>query len=282
MCNLRLLYKGIGGIIMDNKCIKKFITGDENIILDTLKDDPYYNILMIGNIETFGMENRDLEYWGYYDNDDLKAILMRYKFNWGVYQKEEIDYYDFGDIITKYNHNNPKTLRYINGHWQYVMHLYNKVEAYRPSSITHKIFYRLEDDSELIPNNSIVRRATEEDIDKLVEFYSHAGEMRRDRETIEGSIKSLRIYISVIGDSIVSSVATNTESSNMAMIGGLFTPRHLRGHGYGRACVSEMCRQLIKEGKTPCLFNDDPLAEKIVKSLGFKAIGNWKMIKYEE
>lgn len=261
--------------------VKKFTSGDRDKLLDFLSRDQYNNLFMIGNINTFGMEDPELEYWGYYKEDNLIAVMMRYRYTWGVYQEDEVDYYAFGSIISNYNLSNPDTVKNVNGYWEYISHLFKKLYVDKPAAIKEKYLYLMKTKPLASFDKVRVRRATLEDLDNLVELYTHQRELKRDRKKIEYTLTNLRTYVAEIGGTIVSTVSTNTESSDTAVLGGLFTPKFLRGQGYATACVAKATHDLIEEGKKPCIFNDDPSIDIILKKIGFDIISKWKIINYE-
>jgi hypothetical protein len=45
--------------------------------------------------------------------------------------------------------------------------------------------------------------------------------------------------------------------------------------------MSKLCSDLLKEGKIPCLFYNNPSAGKIYERMGFRRIGFWKMLKFK-
>jgi len=40
-------------------------------------------------------------------------------------------------------------------------------------------------------------------------------------------------------------------------------------------CMKRLCTDLIKEGKSLCLFCDNPKAASIYRKIGFQQIGTW-------
>jgi hypothetical protein len=43
-------------------------------------------------------------------------------------------------------------------------------------------------------------------------------------------------------------------------------------------CLSSLCRDLLGEGKTLCLFYDNPRAGSVYHRLGFETIDQWLML----
>jgi predicted GNAT family acetyltransferase len=51
-----------------------------------------------------------------------------------------------------------------------------------------------------------------------------------------------------------------------------------RGKGLMCMCLSRLCQDVLAEGKSLCLFYDNPEAGKVYHRLGFKSIDNWVMM----
>ena len=81
---------------------------------------------------------------------------------------------------------------------------------------------------------------------------------------------------------MVSSASTTAENSQSAMIVGVGTKPGYEKKGYATLCMEKLCRDLLAEGKSICLFYDNPTAGNIYKRLGFEDIGFWSMIRFEK
>ncbi len=63
------------------------------------------------------------------------------------------------------------------------------------------------------------------------------------------------------------------------MVVEVCTHPHYRGKGYASLILQIMIQDFIKEGRTLCLFYNNPAAGRIYKQLGFKDIGMWTMYR---
>ena len=77
---------------------------------------------------------------------------------------------------------------------------------------------------------------------------------------------------------MVCNVQTAAENSKSAMVVAVATHKDYRKRGFMAQCLSKLCRDLLNENKTLCLFYDNPEAGSVYHKLGFKTIGKWKMI----
>jgi predicted GNAT family acetyltransferase len=46
--------------------------------------------------------------------------------------------------------------------------------------------------------------------------------------------------------------------------------------------MAGMCEELLREGKRPCLFYDDPAAAAVYHKLGFVPFGEWLLLRMEK
>jgi hypothetical protein len=123
-----------------------------------------------------------------------------------------------------------------------------------------------------------VRRATLSELPALAAFYSDAEDMSRDEQSVRRCLEKGRIFVATAEGRIVSAALTNTETRELAMIGGVYTPVDLRYQRYASACMFAICQDLAADGKEACLCYDDAVAEDIYRRLGFKEIGYWRLL----
>nr|WP_304362706.1 GNAT family N-acetyltransferase [Bacillus pseudomycoides] len=64
-----------------------------------------------------------------------------------------------------------------------------------------------------------------------------------------------------------------------AMVVGVCTHPSHRGRGYASLILQKMIWDFTQEGRTLCLFYNNPAAGRIYKRLGFKDIGTWTMYR---
>lgn len=86
------------------------------------------------------------------------------------------------------------------------------------------------------------------------------------------------VYIS-IGDRMISSAATIREGEKCAIIIGVCTDPLYRGKGYGTEVLIGLFDQLLKEGKYPYLFYNNPVARHVYKNLGMTEVCDWRVLK---
>jgi len=228
---------------------------------------------MIGNLENMGLDHPDLDYWGSFREGQLVGALMRYRVFWNVYDARRADLRAFAWLMDRRG-----DVRALHGRDKLIARLARLLRDYEVREERRLRFCHLSELKLALTSSHSVRRATLADRPALVAFYSDAEEMSRDEQAVHRCLEQCRIFVATAEGRIVSAALTNTETQNLAMIGGVYTPLDFRYQGYASACMFAICQDLVADGKEACLFYDDPVAEGIYRRLGFKKIGYWRML----
>lgn len=255
-------------------CIRILVPDDEAELLAVLREDPRNNLFLIGNLLTLGIGAPDLEYWGCYEGDRLAGVLMRYRANWCLYDAGGADFAAMAAVLDRH----PAGARAITGEHDRVSRFWKRVqnyEAYEDRRSHFAVMERLQELSQV----PLARRAAEHDVPGLVALYADAGEMARDAAAVRRALAHGRIFVAEEDGRIVAAALTNTETPEMAMVGGMYTLLSRRNRGHATACVSALCRELLHEGIQPCLFYDNPQAGSIYRRLGFQDVGIWRLLR---
>jgi predicted GNAT family acetyltransferase len=74
------------------------------MVMELVKDEPEFNLYIIGDIENYGYDKPYLDYFGEFDDRDvLKAVMVRFFSIFTAYSKGEFDVNGFAGIINNYN-----------------------------------------------------------------------------------------------------------------------------------------------------------------------------------
>jgi predicted GNAT family acetyltransferase len=259
--------------------IRKLTDHDHDQVLAFLSEEPSINLFIIGDLEAFGYSSEFQEIWAEFDEQNtLKAVLLRYHQSFIPYAKGEFDTTGFVSIMKKYNQ--PISL---SGKSDIVA----KFEAFDDLMLGKKqvtFFAECLTDEFLSVNDDDVeiKKASLEDVDQIIELRRSIEEfhMRSDaRDILVQAMKSntARTYFTDEDGVITSCVSTAAENSLSAMIVGVCTRKEYRRKGLATAIMQKLFQDVLDEGKTLCLFYDNPAAGRIYKRLGFKDIGMWTM-----
>ena len=246
-------------------------------LLKLVMKEKELNLFIIGDIENYGFNKEFLEFWGdFSQSGEITAVLMRYYEDFVIYATGEFDVKRFSEIV------NSIEFRMLSGEKNVVKKFSNLVNV-KDKQDTH--FAKLINGYNLYDGDAInlVMKTEIEDINevwdlqnkKISEFTDLSPVERMKKKYMDKTARGYHIRNDK--DQVVSSVETGGENSSSAMVLGVCTDPSYRGHGYAAAVTSKLCKELISEGKSPCLFYYNPKAGEIYKKLGFQDIGMWSM-----
>ncbi len=267
-----MLYKRGEGFL-----IRKLDEQDRKKVLDYVGKEPNINLFIIGDIEQFGFNQDFQELWGKFNEEDkLEGVLLRYNNNFIPYYeniKEHI--IEFEDIVESY-----KGDKFVSGQ-EDIINNFERVLAKSRRKNTY--LCELKEKNIYLTWDESVKLAKPEDAKKIADLLNTIDEFisEPDDNRIEEEIrnKSKRVYyIENKEKEIISIAQTTAENSKSAMIVGVATRKEYREQGHMSKCLSKLCNDLIDEGKSLCLFYDNPKAGRVYHKLGFKEIGKWTML----
>lgn len=250
---------------------------DHEQVLTFLSEEPSINLFIIGDLEVFGYDSEFQDIWAEFDEkDEIKAVLLRFYQSFIPYAKEEFDVSGFVSIIKDF----PQPI-YLSGKTDLV----EKFEAFQELNLGKKqvtFFAECLTDEHLGSNQSEIKKASLEDVDRIIELRSSIEEfsIRSDaREILVQSMKAntARSYYMEENSIMTACVSTTAENSLSAMIVGVCTRKEYRRKGLATAIMQRLFNDVLAEGKVLCLFYDNPDAGRIYKRLGFNDIGMWTM-----
>ena len=261
--------------------IRKLTEQDRQRVMDFLLPEKEFNIFIIGDIENHGFSTDFQELWGDFDDIGfLRAVLLRYMQNAIMYSPGVYPAADFGRMIVE--HPEIKTLM-------------GKTTVINALTLEGKLCYsnrrttylarlqQLSNRGLRSGNNPSVRVAGLEDVPAIVRLHSAIEEFNYDSPeekalalTRDLQSNSGRAYVIQEGGDMVSTALTTAENSSSALIRGVATATTHRNKGLATACTAALCRDLQTEGKTPCLFYDNPAAGSIYRRMGFQELGTWE------
>ncbi|WHY86980.1 GNAT family N-acetyltransferase [Neobacillus novalis] len=259
--------------------IRKLTDQDHHQVIAFLSEEPSINLFIIGDLETFGYSSDYQEIWAEFDEQNtMKAVLLRFHQSFIPYAIGEFDTSGFISIMKKYNQ--PVSL---SGKSEIV----EKFEATGDLILGKKqvtFFAECLMDECLRAEDVEYKKANIEDVDKIIALRSSIEEfqIRSDaRDILVQAMESntARTYYTAENDVITSCVSTTAENSMSAMIVGVCTRKEYRRKGLATAIMQKLFKDVLDEGKTLCLFYDNPAAGRIYKRLGFKDIGMWTMYR---
>lgn len=252
--------------------IRKLTEDDRRDVEQYVSKDKALNLFIIGDLEKYSFNESFLEYWGQYEQGKLTGILMRFYEFFTLYADEFVDVRGISKILLSYD------VSSISGGKRFIDQLANYMKDYKRKD---SYYAKLDSALKLMTCDGVVKTPYE-DIEKVlklidaIEEFSGSDSLERKQLAYKEGTKTG--YHIEIGDEIVSSAETAAENSCSAMIVSVATHKEHRKKGYGSKVVSKLCMDKLNEGKTLCLFYDNPAAGKIYKRLGFKDIDMWSSL----
>jgi len=264
----------INGVI---KMIKKLDSNDIDQLLAFAYASPDINLFLIGDLENIGLEADCVDIWGYYEDNILGSVLLRYYDAFTIYEDKKCGPVDeFCQIINEAN------VQMVNGETEII------------GRYAEKFFYKQKEDTVLcamrdkaiLPDVDVsdIKIAKPEDSRKICALLGTIKEFGEfSEEEIETKIKTRagRVYfIENVNGEIISVAQTAAENSRSAMLVGVCTHLEYRRRGLMKQVVVKLCNDLINENKRLCLFYSNPVAGSVYLKLGFEPIGEWTMLKF--
>ena len=87
-----------------------------------------------------------------------------------------------------------------------------------------------------------------------------------------------RLWVLDVGGVLVAMTGFNAQIPGVAQVGGVFTPRELRGRGYARRVVAGSLLDSRGEIDRAILFTPNPSAARAYEAIGFRRIGDYALV----
>ncbi|GCF73726.1 N-acetyltransferase [Bacillus cereus] len=260
--------------------MRKLTKKDHEQVFSFLKEEAALNLFIIGDIEAFGYETAFQELWGAFEeNGTLKSILLRFHDTFIPYSKDELVVTDYEALLSAY-----KPLK-LSGK-STIVERFETAPSVQLGTKNEMYFCECLDDNNLpsTPVQETIKHATLDDVERIMKLRSNIAEFPTANESEKILRQALetntgRTYYIEKDGAIIASASTSAENSLSAMVVGVCTHPNHRGNGYASLILQKMIQDFTKEGRTLCLFYNNPAAGRIYKRLGFKDIGMWTMYR---
>jgi predicted GNAT family acetyltransferase len=250
---------------------------DRQRTLELLTREPAFNLFLIGDIENYGMSAPFQKVWGDFDaNGLLQAVLLRYYNSFLAYAPNSFDLWGFARTMRQ-----QRQVEIVSGRAETVERFLPLLGGGR-FKLTH--YAELPSNSLLPPpNGAVPHKATLADVSSIFALKRQIAEFRLVPTAEESFRRTLatgsgRSFIVRTNGKVISIASTTAENSRSAMVVGVCTHPDYRCQGLATACLQALCRELKQEGKSLCLFYDNPQAGSIYRRLGFTELGMWGML----
>lgn len=256
---------------------------DRATIMALIERKPAENLFLISDIEAYGFDSSIQKVWGQFEDGKLIAILLKYCSNYIIYSEQDYDIEGFASIINKsigkfevsgLQHIVKQIRPFIKGK------TIRDVETYYAKCT--KLAYSLKDQYEDV--KKLEPHEYEENIQLLqsIPEFVNGHFSVEARERAEKDQTGRTYIIRDENGTMVTSATSTAENKTGAMIVGVGTKPGYAKKGYATRNMEKLCSDLLKEGKTLCLFYSNPSAGAIYKRIGYKDIGMWTLLRFEK
>ncbi|GGF64136.1 N-acetyltransferase [Paenibacillus albidus] len=262
--------------------IRKLTENDRAALMELLLTEPALNLFIIGDVENFGFEQDFMELWGDIDpaSGIIQAGLLRFYDSYLPFAGGPFEEKALAEIITQ----DPK-FSMLSGPAD-IVHKISRSISFRKEKQLH--FAELKNISkpllEAVSSGAPIRKATVDEVEAVCRLTDQITEFESNRESSRKSLKKTlesgtgRTYYLEHEGQVIATASTTAENSRSAMVIGVATHPDYRQQGLATRLAAQLCADVLNEGKSLCLFYDNPKAGVIYKRLGFQDIGNWAMM----
>lgn len=258
--------------------IRRLDESDRDRLKTLLESAPQLNLYLLGNMEANGFDQDFCEFWGDVVEGRVAGVVNRYMTGWTVFGETSADWAGLGAVVDEH----AVVAERLQDNPGGVPSLLPYLQRYVATSVEEETLMELPAGKlrlQAPPSGFEIRRATLDDFDSLVVFFADAGDMSRTPAGVERPLRDRRVWIALQGDEVVSAALTNAETTTLAMVGGVYTAPAWRGRGLSQAVCSQLCDELVREGRQPVLYWENPAAGHVYAKLGFRPIGTWRSLR---
>lgn len=261
----------------------KLTKKDMKQINQYIMQEPEFNLLIIGDLENLGLEDKNLDVYVNDTKDGWDSLVLRYFDNYILYSSHAG--YDAEEVA---NFLAGKDVNVVSGKGEILERLApymaNRCVVKNRLAHLHKVEF-----CPKAPEPVEIRRLSPGDAAAMVSLYlqikefssTYVGRQAKAEEELRCTLqKGGRSYGAFLNGELVGIASTSAENSVSAMVVGVATLPSARNLGLASCLVAQLCRETLREGrKFLCLFYNNPIAGKIYYKIGFRDTGNFIMLK---
>jgi len=258
---------------------------DREQVMGLLAPESALNLFIIGDVENNGFGQEFQQLWGDFEaTGRLRAVLLRYYGSFIPYAPGEFELDGLAEVLIGHR----DRITAFSGIDRVILP-FETYPGLLPENARKRTlsFLELRDGDRLAgPEGGGLGgqafRAGPDDVPAYLRLWAEVHGLERSDEFDRSHRREIeqgagRVYLLRQGDRVVATVKTTAETSSGAVITGVTTHPAFRRRGLATSLLVLLCRELLGEGKRPCLFYDNPEAGGIYRRLGFTDAGTWVM-----
>ncbi|UWD47808.1 GNAT family N-acetyltransferase [Clostridioides difficile] len=236
------------------------------------------NLFIIGYVENYGFSSDSQEVWSQTKEGSITSIILKNKSTLIIYSLEN----NF-DVEEMESHIKGLDIESISGKKCVIDRLVSMYkDFYEKLDNKFCILRKIKELDFSTMNEYKIEKAYEKDIDEIGKLLNKSGykvspnyiEARKEYLK-EGNV---RAYFIKDNNTMISTVSTGMETSFLAMIVSVSTDKEHRKKGFASYMVYNLSKELLAEGKIPCLFYNNEIAGKIYHNIGYEEINEWTIL----
>lgn len=236
------------------------------------------NLFIIGYVENYGLDTEFQEVWFQIQNEKIVSIMLRYYKSLIIYSYEN----DF-DVDEMISYINTLDINEISGKKSVIDRLLTKYKDYTSYNETYFCSLRsLNEIDTLNIKDYKINKVEINDRNQLNEFLNSININTKDCIESQTKLikdKNTRIYFIKENSKIISTISTGVETSFLAMICGVGTDVNYRNRGFATYMAYTLSKELVNEGKVPCLFYSNEHIGRIYKKIGYEIDDKWSILQ---
>lgn len=259
---------------------------DRGAALEFLDGEHESNLILIFDIQRYGIENRGLlfqgDYYGAFRGRELVGVACLYNFgSLFLHCPEE----ELRRRLTECIAGRGGRPRYVNIRSDWSPAVLDELERWgmRPSRLEEQEYLTLSGGDFKPRNSEGARLARREDLPAILRlhrafqteyFGTFTGAEKEMGRMSETRILESGITVAEHEGEVVSKSEILVSTGRMALIGGVYTLPEYRGRGFSFACTSLLCERSLKHHEMICLnvAGENAPALSVYRGLGFR----WK------
>lgn len=252
--------------------IRKCTEQDRLLIKNYLKNDAEYNTFFLADIDDFGFDSDIQTVYADERDGQLKGVYLHIYKNLLVYSKtNEID----ADFLISYINDN--AIDVVMGK---IENIEEAADLLPSHTLRSQCLYILENAEYLENDETGITKAQLSDADEIFAFIQTISEIKAlytsKQMIIDRIEKNVGTHYMIRVDGQIIAQANSAAASEFAtMIGGVATGYECRGQKLASKIVSRLCRDILAEGKKPCLFAIENEEHNMYVKIGFVKAGRW-------
>lgn len=250
----------------------------ENKFWEYISYEEGINLFILGDVENYGFNTKFQKVWIQLNEEKITSVILRYYTSLIIYS-----YKNNFNILELINHINSLEIDNISGKKEVIdrlLSVYTEFKIKKESDFCSLKKINNLDFSNI--KHYKIEKAKLDDLEKIFKLLNSLEEFVMSdyikAKTIQLKTDSGRIYIIRQDKEIIATVSTGIETSFLAMISDVFTHKKYRNKKLASYIVYTLSKELLSEGKTPCLFYSNEIAGKVYKNIGYKKDNTWSTL----